>query len=153
VIRGSTLNQLFTDFGYGLRMDQSLASQNRNSTRSPVLLSAKIERNGNVQPVRLRNLSSEGALIEGDALPEQGAEIIFERKELRVRARIVWAEGQYAGVAFERRLPRDELLRHVPKPRQTFEQKYRRPGLACEPLSEADRRMVQLWANPISARD
>ncbi len=127
-------------------MDQSLASHNRHSNRSPVLLSAKIGWNGQLKPVRLRNLSSEGALIEGDALPEQGSDIIFERNELRVKARIVWTEGQYAGVAFDCRLPRDELLRHVPKPRQTFESKHRRPGLACEPLTEADRRMVQLWA-------
>ena len=147
------LNQLFTDFDYRSGMDQSVASHNRHSNRSPVLLSARIERNGQAQPVRLRNLSSEGALIEGDALPEQGAEIVFERNELRVKARIVWVERGFAGVAFDCRLPRDELLRHVPRPRQTFEQKYRRPGLACEPLSEVDRRMVQLWANPLSPRD
>lgn len=131
-------------------MDQSESVQNRRSNRSPVLLSAKIEHKGAADFVRLRNLSPEGALIEAHVLPEQGSDVVFERNGLRVRARVVWTESGFAGVAFERPLALEEVLRHVPKPRQTFEQKYRRPGLACEPLREADRRMVQLWANPLA---
>lgn len=131
-------------------MDQSESVQNRRSNRSPVLLSAKIEHKGAADFVRLRNLSPEGALIEAHVLPEQGSDVVFERNGLRVRARVVWTESGFAGVAFERPLALEEVLRHVPKPRQTFEQKYRRPGLACEPLREPDRRMVQLWANPLA---
>jgi hypothetical protein len=127
-------------------MDQSFGIQNRRSNRSPVLLSATIELDGAAVPVRLRNLSEKGALIQGDDLPDEGSEIIFARKELSLKARIVWTECGFAGVAFERPLRREEVLRHVPAPRQTFESKHRRPGLACEPLTEKDRRMVQLWA-------
>jgi hypothetical protein len=111
-----------------------------------VLLSATIELDGAAVPVRLRNLSEKGALIQGDDLPDEGSQIIFARKELSLKARIVWTECGFAGVAFERPLRREEVLRHVPAPRQTFESKHRRPGLACAPLTEADRRMVQLWA-------
>lgn len=127
-------------------MDQSNGVKDRRSNRSPVLLSAKIELDGAALPVRLRNLSAEGALVQGDRLPHPGLPVLFARNDLRVRAKIVWVEGGFAGVAFEHPLKPDELLRQVPTPRQKFEPKYRRPGLACEPLSEADRRMVQLWS-------
>jgi hypothetical protein len=130
-------------------MDESSMSQNRRSSRSPVLLSAKVEVSGTEVAVILRNLSSEGALIEGSQLPPEGATTKFRRNDLTIGGRIVWVEGRYAGVAFERALDKEELLRHVPKPRPRVEPHFRRPGLACQPLSEADRKMVQLWMSPI----
>jgi hypothetical protein len=133
-------------------MDQSSVAQNRRSGRSPVLLSATIRIADRDVPVVLRNLSSQGALIEGAQLPPQDTETLFTRKELTVKGRIVWVEGRYAGLAFDRRLDREELLRHVPKPRQRVEQLFRRPGLAIQPLSEADRKMVQMWMAPPALR-
>lgn len=129
-------------------MDESSVTQNRRSARSPVLLSAKVELDGAEVPVILRNLSSEGALIEGAELPTEGATTKFHRNDLTVEGRIVWVEGRFAGVAFDRELDREELLRHVPRPRQRVESQFRRPGLACAPLSEADRKMIQMWATP-----
>ena len=134
-------------------MDQCTLTQNRRSNRSPVLLTAKVELYGANVPVILRNLSSEGALIEGAQLPPEGAITKFHRKELTVEGRIVWVEGRYAGLAFDRRLEPEELLRHVPKPRQRVESQFRRPGLACAPLSDADRKMVQMWAAPTALRE
>jgi len=131
-------------------MDESSIMQNRRSNRSPVLLSAKIEVNGAEVAVLLRNLSPQGALIEGRELPAEGATTNFRRNELTVEGRIVWVEGRYAGIAFDRPLEPEELLQHVPKPRQRIEPQFRRPGLACEPLTEADRKMVQMWMSPIS---
>lgn len=134
-------------------MDQSSVAQNRKSGRSPVLLSAKIDVDGVQVPVILRNLSAEGALIEGGQLPDEGTTTCFTRNELSVQGRIVWVEGRYAGVAFDRRLEREEMLRQVPQPRQRIESKFRRPGLASRPLSEADRQMIQMWATPAAFRD
>jgi hypothetical protein len=133
-------------------MDQGSAAHNRRSNRSPVLLSAKVEVNGTLVPVILRNLSAEGALVEGATLPAEGSITVFERNALRIDSRVVWVEGRYAGVAFDRKLERDELLREVPKPRQKFEPQYRRPGLACRPLTDADRKLVELWAAPSALR-
>lgn len=129
-------------------MDECSVTQNRRSARSPVLLSAKVELDGAEVPVILRNLSSEGALIEGANLPAEGTTTKFHRNDLTVDGRIVWVEGRYAGMAFDRELDREELLQHVPKPRQRIESHFRRPGLACTPLSEADRKMIQMWAPP-----
>jgi hypothetical protein len=97
-------------------------------------------------PVILRNLSAEGALIEGSSLPAEGTVVFFQRNDLRVKSQLVWVEGRYAGVAFDRQLAREELLREVPRPKQKFEPQFRRPGLACRPLTESERRMVELWA-------
>jgi hypothetical protein len=133
-------------------MDQSIVTQNRRSSRSPMLLSARIDVGNADVAVILRNLSSEGALIEGPELPPEGSVTVFRRNELCVSGRIVWVQGRFAGVAFDRRLDRDELLREVPVPRQRFERQYRRPGLACHPLSEADRKMVQMWMTPQALR-
>jgi hypothetical protein len=131
-------------------MDQSSAAQNRQSNRTPVMLSAELQLAGQTQSVILRNLSTGGALVEGKWLPAEGSSVLFVRKDLRVRARVAWVEGAYAGVAFERELDRTEILRQVPKPKEKFAPQFRRPGLACRPLSEADRRMVQMWATPLS---
>lgn len=134
-------------------MDQSSVTQNRRSGRSPVLLSAKIDVLGAEVPVLLRNLSSDGALIESSELPLEGATTTFRRNDLTIKGRIVWVEGRFAGLLFDRQLEREELLRHVPKPRQRLEPQFRRPGLACQPLSESDRKMVQMWATPAPFRE
>ena len=133
-------------------MDESSVTQNRRSNRTPVMLSAKLEMAGQAQDVVLRNLSTGGALVQGKWLPAQGSAVLFVRNELRVQARVSWVEGSYAGIAFECLLDRAEILRQVPKPREKFEPQFRRPRLASRPLSDADRRMVQMWGVPISPR-
>src|SRR4051794_19094627 len=127
-------------------MDLSSPGQNRRTQRSPVMLTATLELSGDCQPVILRNLSSGGALVESKWLPAEGSMLLFTRNDLRIPARVAWVEGRHAGIAFECPLERSELMRQVPKPRQKFESRFRRPGLTCRPLSDAERRMVQLWA-------
>lgn len=126
-------------------MDQSSLTHNRSSRRSPVLLAASVEVGGATQAVKLRNLSKDGALIEGDALPVEGSSTLFGRNDLSVRARVAWVQGRFAGLAFERPLEKEEVLRNVPKPKARIQPEFRRPGLACRPLSEDERRMVERW--------
>ncbi len=120
-------------------------TQNRRSRRAPVLLAATIEVDGVPQPVKLRNLSEEGALIEGERLPPEGATSFFQRNELRLKSRVVWVLGRYAGVAFNRPLKSEEVLRHVSKPRPKAQLDFRRPGLACRPLTAYERKMLERW--------
>jgi PilZ domain len=110
-----------------------------------VFLKASIEVDGSPVPVTLRNLSEEGALVEGAHLPEVGAPTRFERNELRIAGHVVWLAGRFAGIKFDKPIPRDELMRQVPRPKQRFEPVFRRPGLVCRPLSEADRQMLEKW--------
>jgi hypothetical protein len=134
-------------------MDQSSFSQNRRSRRAPVFLEASVEVAGTPEPVKLRNLSEEGALIEGERLPLEGTTTFFQRKELRLKSRVVWVQGRFAGVAFARALKAEEVLRNVPKPRQQIQADFRRPGLACRPLTPEERQMVEKWmvSSPIGA--
>jgi hypothetical protein len=126
-------------------MDESSMMKDRRSRRSPVLLAARIEVAGKAVPVKLRNLSEEGALIEGDRLPLEGSNTFFERNELRLRSRVVWVHGRYAGVAFDHPLKTDQVLRNVPKPKPKAQGDFRRPGLACRPLTDYERRMLERW--------
>jgi hypothetical protein len=126
-------------------MDESTMTHNRRSRRSPVLLAASLEVDGVVTPVKLRNLSEEGALVEGDNLPSEGSVAFFERNELRLKSRLVWVQGNFAGVAFARPLQQSEVLRNVPKPQQKIRPDFRRPGLACRPLTDDERVMVERW--------
>lgn len=134
-------------------MDESSLNQNRRSRRSPVLLAASVEVAGTPQPVKLRNLSQEGALIEGDRLPLEGTTTFFQRNDLRVKSRVAWVQGRFAGVAFARPLQKEEVLRNVPAPRPRMQPEFRRPGLACRPLSPEERQMVERWmaASPVSS--
>jgi hypothetical protein len=128
-------------------MDQSSVAQNRKSRRSPVLLNATIEAGGLLLAVKLRNLSVEGALIEGAPLPPEGSETIFERNDMRLSGRIVWVQGKYAGIAFDTPLNREEVLRHIPDPSPKRQPpiEFRRPGFTCRPLSDYERRNLETW--------
>ena len=126
-------------------MDESSISQNRRSRRSPVLLAATIYVAGLPVQVKLRNLSEEGALIESKRLPPEGTETYFERNDLRLKSRVVWVQGKYAGVAFDTPLNREEVLRHIPAPKPKAQVEFRRPGFACRPLSAHERKMLETW--------
>ena len=112
-----------------------------------MLLTATIDVGGGLLPVKLRNLSEQGALIEGAPLPPEGSATVFERKDMRVPGRIVWVQGKYAGVAFDAPLNREEVLRHIPAPEPKRQPaiEFRRPGFTCRPLSDYERRNLETW--------
>ena len=112
-----------------LGMDQSSANQNRKNRRSNVLMSASLELSGTSVPVKLRNLSADGALVEGDKLPVEGASILFRKGDLSVAGTVAWVKERQAGVAFAQKLDPDQLLRHIPAPRPRVTPTFKRPGL------------------------
>ncbi len=127
-------------------MDESSISQNRRSRRSNVLLAASIEVSGTTLPVKLRNLSTQGALIEGDGLPAEGSEVLFRRNEISVGSRIAWVHGRQAGVAFRTAIHQEDVLRNIPKPRYRAQPSFKRPALACRKLTDEERRLAASWA-------
>ena len=110
-------------------MDQTTPSQNRRNGRSNVLMTATLECGGAVSQVKLRNLSSEGALVQGKGLPIEGSELIFLKGELALAGRVVWVHGGRAGVMFAEPLDPQLVMRHVPVPRPRVKLDFRRPGL------------------------
>ncbi len=85
-------------------MDESGITQNRRSRRSNLLMQATLETAGRALCVTLRNLSSDGARVEGDQLPIEGTDLLFRKGELAVAGRIIWSRGRQAGIQFERKL-------------------------------------------------
>src|SRR5262245_21185641 len=109
-------------------MDESSQSQNRKTRRSNVLMSASLELSGTSLPVKLRNLSADGALVEGEKLPVEGASLLFRKGDLSMPGTVAWVKGRQAGVSFAQKLNPDQLLRHVPAPRARVAPTFRRPG-------------------------
>ena len=124
-------------------MDQSSASQNRKNRRSNVLMSASLELSGTSLPVKLRNLSAEGALVEGDKLPVEGASILFRKGDLSMVGTVAWVKGRQAGISFAQKLDPEQLLRHVPAPRPRVNPTFRRPGL--KRFTDGDQSFGDAW--------
>lgn len=124
-------------------MDQSSASQNRKNRRSNVLMSASLELSGTSLPVKLRNLSAEGSLVEGDKLPVEGASILFRKGDLSMAGTVAWVKGRQAGISFAQKLDPDQLLRHVPAPKARVNPTFRRPGL--KRFTDGDQGFADAW--------
>ena len=132
-------------------MDESSNTQNRRSRRSHVLMAASIEAAGVTVPVKLRNLSTEGALVEGDRLPSVGSEVLFRKNELNLAGRVAWVTGSRAGIAFDAMLDPDAVMRHVPSPRPQAKLDFRRPRIKAGELSLGERKIAEdwIWGKPI----
>ena len=129
-------------------MDESGPTQNRRFRRSNVMLKATLEIPGDSLPVVLRNLSQEGALVQGERLPEAETRVLFHRQGLSVPSRVAWSHCGHAGLEFEFPLFPGELLRHIPSPASRCPSPpiKKRPGLAAQPLTEGERLMIERWA-------
>lgn len=127
-------------------MDTSGAFQNRKTRRSHVLMAATLVTGAGAQAVGLRDLSSQGALVRGKALPPAGAVVRFRKGELDLPARVAWVERDRAGIAFDAPLDPEAVMRHVPRaaPRAGSAADFRRPGLRCE-MSEGERKLAEQW--------
>lgn len=68
--------------------------------RTNLLMSGTIEAEDIAAPVRIRNLSETGALLEGAALPKVGARLVLRRLHLEIGGTVVWSESNRCGVKF-----------------------------------------------------
>jgi hypothetical protein len=129
-------------------------TESRRNRRSNVFLTAALEAGGASRPVTLRNLSHEGALVQGPDLPGEGDEIVFRRKDLSVPGHVAWKHGEFAGIAFRSSLSPAELLRNVPVPARRLEAPpiVRRPGFTSHPLTPGERALIESWARASSTR-
>ena len=76
----------------------------RRARRKRVLIRATLISTDGPQTVRVKDLTSEGAGIRCDVPLTVGTDVILERSDLFVAARVVWAEGANAGLEFYRPL-------------------------------------------------
>jgi hypothetical protein len=98
------------------------SSPRDRAPRKNLLLTATIRSQGVTAPVRIRNLSEKGAMVDGQALPEPGASIILQRLEVEMRGVVAWrAEGR-CGIRFEGAASVDEWVAGRRAPETIFGQ-------------------------------
>lgn len=76
-------------------------SEQPRATRKNLMLAASIESAGSRAPVRIRNLSETGAMLDGAALPATGASLVLTRADIQVSANVVWCAGGRCGIRFD----------------------------------------------------
>lgn len=76
--------------------------QRERKPRKNLMLAATIESSGTRAPVRIRNLSETGAMLDGAALPEIGTALMLLRADIQVAAMVVWREGGRCGIRFDK---------------------------------------------------
>ena len=134
-------------------MDESGNTQNRRSRRSHLLMAATLEVAGRAISVKLRNLSADGAQVEGDQLPVEGTSVLFRKGELAIAGRVIWTKGRQAGISFAQKLETQAVLNHIAVPRPRMEPDFRRPGLATRALTEQERKLAERWIPVSPVRD
>jgi len=70
------------------------------------------------QSARVRDLTDTGAGIVADSPLAEGTDVIFNRSNLLVAARVVWTNGTEAGLEFYRPVPLEELTGNMACPAQ-----------------------------------
>jgi hypothetical protein len=98
--------------------DQPSTDTKFRAPRKNLLLSATIEAGPLKAPVRIRNLSETGAMLDGAALPDVGTSFTLRRLEIEIGATIVWASSGRCGVAFDGKVSVDDWVagvRQIPR--------------------------------------
>ena len=79
-------------------------ADNRTEGRSNVFLTAVLETETASLPVRIRNISPGGALIEGEKLPAIGSKVRLMRGGLTATGFLSWEGNGHAGLNFDARV-------------------------------------------------
>jgi hypothetical protein len=94
----------------------------RVEPRSNIFVMAALYAEGRpVTPVRLRNISRTGALIEAAALPSPGSVVRLSRATLAASGTLLWVRGSKGGIQFESPVAVGEWL---PQGRRGFGQQF-----------------------------
>jgi PilZ domain len=120
------------------------SAEDRVAPRTNLLLAATAEVGGRSLPVRIRNISESGAMVEGAGLPEAGMTILLVRGDLQVSATVAWAVGGRRGVRFAGPTPVNEWTGGKPK------------AIDCTGLRDqrrVDAIQADARANPVTGRD
>lgn len=78
----------------------SPAAEGRTTGRSNVFVIATLYYAAGQAPVRVRNLSPGGALVEGSGLPHPGSRVRLRRGQLQASGEVMWSSNGRAGLRF-----------------------------------------------------
>jgi hypothetical protein len=115
-----------------------------------VLLSAVLEYNGARIPVRVINLSANGALVACDAPPPEDTRVKFRTGRRSAEGWTAWVRPPHAGINFDEPI---EPANFLPKrlgtadliTRDTRDLDFRRPGFRGNQLTAEERQIVEEW--------
>ena len=93
-------------------------SNARAAARSNVFLAATLVAAGRSFPVRVKNISEGGALIDGADLPAAGLSVMLRRGSLSTAAVVAWSERPHCGVRFSTSIRVAEWVRRIGHPGQ-----------------------------------
>jgi hypothetical protein len=136
---------------FGAVTDDAEGTGKPRRERMRVLLAARLSTTFEDRPVRIRDLSSEGAMVEGDAVPSVGTDVILQRGPIEAFATVVWSEGRQCGLEFETTLGEDDFLTLLNPPAATgpaIEVPTGRPSVGSVPLTADDWAAARAWATP-----
>ncbi len=89
------------------------AEDSRANGRSNVFLTATLVAAGASGPVRVRNISAQGALLDGPNLPQKGAAVHLRRGSLSAEGEVAWQEHDRCGVRFNADVEVEHWVRRV----------------------------------------
>src|SRR4051812_46281383 len=90
--------------------------EHRRAPRTNMFIAATAEVEGRAMPVRVRNMSLNGALLEGNGLRD-GAALVLRRGDCAAPGRVVWSDGHRSGIAFSQEVCVSSWMgRHGPGP-------------------------------------
>ena len=93
-------------------------TNNRAQDRSNVFLAGVLVVGGATLPVRVRNLSTRGALLDGASLPATGARVRLLRGDLNADGEMAWQTEGHAGLRFLGEIDVERWVRRVAHPGQ-----------------------------------
>ena len=82
----------------------------REGIRKNLFVAAVLRSETGQAPVRVRNLSSKGAMIETSVAPSAGATVELRRGSLQASARVAWQQGSRCGLEFQSSVDVDEWI-------------------------------------------
>ena len=60
--------------------------------------------------VAVRNISCTGAMVEGEAVPQPGRDLILKAETLDLFCSVIWSDGQRCGLRFDEPLSPEQVL-------------------------------------------
>ena len=105
------------------QMTDSLARVERREQRKSMFVMATLYAVTGSAPVKVRDMSAAGALVEGAVIPAPGSKVRLSRGSLSVTGSIAWCKGARAGLSFDSTVsPDDWLPTGTPAPQQRVDE-------------------------------
>ena len=98
--------------------DPPSGPEGRAEPRNNIFVAATLSSAEATGPIRIRNLSRQGALVEGGGLPPEGSAVHISRGSLLASGKIAWRKDNRAGIQFDKLVAVADWLPRGPQTQQ-----------------------------------